>query len=486
MNPSLNENVVHNKQRVLILAGGGALGAYQAGAVKALCNILMEQDKKNGEQNRLLFDVIAGTSIGAMNGAVFIRQYLQTSSWNDAANTLIDFWTDPDYGLGSNIDDKITPQLEPWLRDEEWYKEVPGAASKEAARRYYSACYYPVNGARNLYDRLPNRQDFKFFDNTPTDLIKWFIHSDKPLQDSIEHFANIANFPVATEFSKNQPRFLVFSVDVLEGQTVTFDSYEKADDTRKSEYGCYDSENKKYEYVIKYRGVTLEHVMASGTLPEFYDYAKVPMHVQKKNCNSEKVDSPSNKAENMNIRYFWDGGLLSNTPFREVLQAHEDYWVNVQKCDKIPDLEIYLINLHPSKIDDPIPPMDHDGVKSRQNDITFCDRSSHYDENMAHMISNYKDLGSRLKDLADRAIYNSNDPQLREEFESILAMPTKDSESYSCRYEDLLKGRYNLKVYRIERKNDADEVFGKTADLSLKTIRQLIEKGERDATGIFS
>jgi predicted acylesterase/phospholipase RssA len=36
MNSSLNENVAHNKQRVLILAGGGALGAYQAGAVKAL------------------------------------------------------------------------------------------------------------------------------------------------------------------------------------------------------------------------------------------------------------------------------------------------------------------------------------------------------------------------------------------------------------------------------------------------------------------
>jgi predicted acylesterase/phospholipase RssA len=98
MNPSLNENVAH-KNRVLILAGGGALGAYQAGAVKALCNILMEQDKKNGEQNRLLFDVIAGTSIGAMNGAVFIRQFLQTGSWKDATNMLIDFWTDPGDGI---------------------------------------------------------------------------------------------------------------------------------------------------------------------------------------------------------------------------------------------------------------------------------------------------------------------------------------------------------------------------------------------------
>jgi NTE family protein len=119
MTSSLNENVVYKKQRVLILAGGGALGAYQAGAVKTLCNILMEQDEKNGEQNRLLFDVIACTSIDVMNGAVFISRFLQTRDWKDAANALIDFWTDSGKGLGSNINDKITLQLQPWLKDEE-------------------------------------------------------------------------------------------------------------------------------------------------------------------------------------------------------------------------------------------------------------------------------------------------------------------------------------------------------------------------------
>ena len=68
-----------------------------------------------------------------MNGAVFISRFLQTRDWKDAANALIDFWTDPEKGLGSNINDKITLQLQPWLKDEEWYKEVQGAASKEAA-----------------------------------------------------------------------------------------------------------------------------------------------------------------------------------------------------------------------------------------------------------------------------------------------------------------------------------------------------------------
>jgi hypothetical protein len=25
-------------------------------------------------------------------------------------------------------------------------------------------------------------------------------------------------------------------------------------------------------------------------------------------------------------RYFWDGAYLSNTPLRELLQSHRDYW----------------------------------------------------------------------------------------------------------------------------------------------------------------
>ena len=42
-----------------------------------------EVSKKNGE-NRLLFDIIAGTSIGAMNGAILVSQFLQTGNWEKA------------------------------------------------------------------------------------------------------------------------------------------------------------------------------------------------------------------------------------------------------------------------------------------------------------------------------------------------------------------------------------------------------------------
>jgi NTE family protein len=90
--------------------------------------------------------------------------------------------------------------------------------------------------------------------------------------------------------------------------------------------------------------------MASGTIPIFYKLRE--------------------------IGKFCDGGLLSNTPFREVLIAHHDYCMKVvgEDEDEIPDLDVYIINVHPSeKVSIPT---DLDGLKDRINDITLGDRDS--------------------------------------------------------------------------------------------------------------
>ena len=31
-----------------------------------------------------------------------------------------------------------------------------------------------------------------------------------------------------------------------------------------------------------------------------------------------------------NYSRFWDGGVLSNTPLRELIQSHQDYWTLVE------------------------------------------------------------------------------------------------------------------------------------------------------------
>lgn len=55
--------------------------------------------------------------------------------------------------------------------------------------------------------------------------------------------------------------------------------------------------------MIRYdKGVEISHVMASSCIPLFYEY------------------------EEIQGRKFWDGGVLSNTPLREVLHMHRHYW----------------------------------------------------------------------------------------------------------------------------------------------------------------
>ena len=91
------------KQRAIILSGGGALGAYQVGVLETLCKRLTQEDKEKGDNNRLLFDIVAGTSIGAMNGAVLVSQYLKTRNWHAAIEQLKQFWTREEEGLASTL-----------------------------------------------------------------------------------------------------------------------------------------------------------------------------------------------------------------------------------------------------------------------------------------------------------------------------------------------------------------------------------------------
>jgi NTE family protein len=74
----LNSNIIVPKlQRALVLQGGGALGAYEVGVIKRLSKKLQETDKKKGTDSRCLFDIVAGTSIGAMNAAVFVSNVVK-------------------------------------------------------------------------------------------------------------------------------------------------------------------------------------------------------------------------------------------------------------------------------------------------------------------------------------------------------------------------------------------------------------------------
>lgn len=57
----------------MILQGGGSLGAYEVGIV----HVLYHWIKKDCNENDNIFDIIAGTSIGAINAAIMTSHAIE-------------------------------------------------------------------------------------------------------------------------------------------------------------------------------------------------------------------------------------------------------------------------------------------------------------------------------------------------------------------------------------------------------------------------
>src|SRR5919108_2220081 len=421
------------KMRALVLQGGGALGAFQAGAFKALYEKITREDKENGNEERPLFDIVAGTSIGAINAAVLVSHVIENKTWKGSAKKLLEFW---EY-LSCPTPD-ITKMSANWKKEHD--KNNPNAASAEAARRYYSVKEFLKSGVDKAYSPLPPREDEKFFDQEN----KRILYNKQPLQKSIEKFVK---FPIATNYEKGEPRLLVVSTDAAEGIPVTFDSYEKEDDD----------------------GIKIQHVMASASKPEFYDY------------------------EEISGRKFWDGGMLSNTPIRELIQAHKDFWeykigskeledsILEEASLSVPDLELYIVNLWNS--DDNVAPSDPDGMTDRLRDIIVHDQ---YYVKESILITHYIHLIEKLIQLGtSKNNNNNNNNELKKEINKILQDYTASidmTEEIPKKYLDIIKASFEItKIESIERRDNDDTISAKDGDFTSETIDKLIKDGYESA-----
>ena len=161
---------IPDKQRVLILQGGGALGAYQVGAFKALAEELPKMDANRGETNRPLFDIVAGTSIGAINAAILVSHFKQNNGWKGAFEKLEEFWNYISFDTSQAVDSDIS-----WWESD--HKNDENAASVEAARRYYSAKFFLKNGTPHVFSYPEFKEDDRFFDysiSLPNN--QWFLY----------------------------------------------------------------------------------------------------------------------------------------------------------------------------------------------------------------------------------------------------------------------------------------------------------------------
>jgi predicted acylesterase/phospholipase RssA len=451
-------------QRALVLQGGGAPGAYQVGAFRALYEKLRMTISNNyDDNNEPLFDIIVGTSIGAINGAILISHFLENRTWKGSAERLEEFWK-----YLSNPTPQIAEALERWKAEKEKGNN-PYIASEEAARRYYSVKEFYKSGVKNVFQPMyPPKEDKQFYDSEN----QWLVYDNGPLRKSVEKYVK---FPIATSIDRGEPRLLVISVDAIEGTTVTFDSYEKEKGIRETQYGNPPLEK---SITIKYdEGLDIKHLMASSTLPEFYGY--------------EEIDG----------RKFWDGGLLSNTPIRELLEAHKEFWekkigtqnlknslkrkINAgndsgqESIQRIPDLELYIINVfspmeNRDTTADNCRLEDIDEIRDRKMDITLSDG---YDAKTDELFTDYLNLIERLISLGE------NDEMINERINKILEEYTLrrfSTEEVKTNFDILISNFKIVKVVQVQRKDDPDSISGKLGDFTSETLNKWIQEGYQD------
>jgi len=163
-------------QTVLILQGGGAMGAFECGVTKAL------------EEMRIYPDIVAGVSIGAFNGAII------ASNPRRATAALEAFWKE----LAVNA-----PSL-------------PDAGGDEALENAFSAWYCFMFGAPRFF------RPRWFNPISGLDQLPWAWTSFYDPSPAKEIIARYVDFP---SLKKSPVRLLISAVDVETAELRVFDSY---------------------------------------------------------------------------------------------------------------------------------------------------------------------------------------------------------------------------------------------------------------------
>jgi NTE family protein len=254
----------HNESRqtenVLVLQGGGSLGAFACGVFKALV------------KKKIRIDIVAGTSTGAINAAIIVG-----SKSGHPENDLEEFWLEI---AESNY--KIIPDIYLFDYDSRNQKYVPkqlSSASANAAMFGVPKAFIPrwLKLQPIEQEILPDGQDYR--KQQPFDFVdprKWtYLYDHSPLIKTLDKYIDYKklNLAATKEELPEVLRLIITSVDVMTSKPLIFD-------------------NTKMEIQAK-------HILASSGYPIYgFPWIEVEKGV-----------------------YGWDGSLLSNTPVRETLFA---------------------------------------------------------------------------------------------------------------------------------------------------------------------
>ena len=255
-------------ENVLILQGGGSLGAFACGVFKALA------------RSNIKIDIVAGTSIGGLNASIIAG----SKEKDHPEKALEQFWLElGERSISANPNLNFFPfmkSLSPASEHPMSTNHTPTSGSSsadhsalaqisqiESLMSFYNSAIY---GNKKVF--MPRwGPEFAFTDPEYFVPHEWtYLYDHSPL---VEHLEKYIDYDRLQPNGKPNARLIITAVNVLTSEPLIFDSSKQR--------------------------ITSKHILATTGYPRYYfRWVEVEKGI-----------------------YAWDGSLLSNTPLREVIDA---------------------------------------------------------------------------------------------------------------------------------------------------------------------
>lgn len=291
----------------LVLQGGGALGAYQAGVYQALHEAQIEPD------------FISGVSIGGINAAI-----IAGNPPDRRLDRLRTFW------------ETIT-ERKIWLYtpDGDVFRMARNATSSLTTMMFGQPGFFAPHFPNPWFSLTGARTATSYYDSAPLK----------------ETLLELVDFSL---INSQAVHMAVGAVNVLTGNFHYFD-------------------NKREE-------IEPEHIMASGALPPALPMVKI------------------------GTDYFWDGGIVSNTPLQHLLD--QDDGLNAL---------VFQVDLFSAR---GVLPRDIQDVLARHKDITYSSRTRH-NTDVFRCIHNWKKVLHRVLEKVEDERLSEEERRLKKELSDL-------------------------------------------------------------------
>jgi NTE family protein len=369
-------------ENVLILQGGGSLGAFACGVLKSLVT------------KGIKIDIVAGTSIGGVDAAIIAGSV----DHNHPERMLEEFWLE----LANNSVDLTSPLMHSIVRESALLSGFKGHIPKEDQINAILNTISSITFGNDKFFIPRWRPDYAFKDPQYFTPLSWtYIYDNSPLLKTLEKYIDYTRLqPHGNPYA----RLIITAVNILTAESLTFDSANQQ--------------------------ITPKHILATSGYPSYnFPWTELEGGI-----------------------FTWDGGLLSNTPFAEVIDA-----------SPVTDKRLFFVENYPRRIEK-LPENLHE-VYHRTRDIMFCDKSKSSIK-MSRIITRY------LKYIEE--LYQTIENNL-----DVSKIDKRRLESIRRTYKKMKheRGAEIKHIFRITRDERVPRLYENT-DFSISTIRDSIKDGE--------